>query len=87
MRYLFLLLLLPIFSLKAYQQQDLSSTFSVQPVPDWVTECDCSLEPIALKPSQVNLQFLLSDAQCNWPENSLFVRFAIKPLAIRELAM
>lgn len=54
--------------------------------PKWVRPYECPLDPLPLKPSQVNFQFLLNDNQCHWPENSLYVHYAIKPLTFEGAA-
>ena len=48
--------------------------------PHWVKSCDFPLDAIAVKPSQVNLQYLLIDTQRNWEEKTLYRHFAVKTL-------
>lgn len=56
------------------------SNFEKGPTPEWVEECEVQLEPILLKPSQVNTQQLLIDTQRNIEEKTLYWHFANKPL-------
>lgn len=55
--------------------------FSEGPAPAWISLCDFSLEPISPKPTQVNVQCLLSDVQRNWEEKTIYCHFAIKALS------
>lgn len=49
-------------------------------IPSWVKRYDFPLEAVSLKPSQVNLQYLLIDTQRNWEEKTLYNHFAVKTL-------
>lgn len=57
-----------------------SGTLSIENPPAWVVPCDFSMEPIPVKPSQKNLQYLLIDTQRNWPEKTTYKHYAIKVL-------
>lgn len=78
-KWLFLLLIpLLLFSLEI--RDDTSDTITIgQPAP-WVRMVDYELAPATVKPSQVNVQYLLKDTQRNWEEKTLFKRVAVKPL-------
>ena len=49
--------------------------------PAWIKVIDFPTEPVPLKSSQVNLQYLLIDSQRNWEEKTLYRHFAIKTLS------
>lgn len=75
MNYFIYLLILPFFLLAAEHP-----SFSIgQPSP-WVIPVPYELAPATVKPSQVNLQYLLMDTQKHWDEKTSFRRLAIKPL-------
>ena len=46
----------------------------------WVQSAYYDLSPPTVKPSQVNVQYLLIDTQRNWEEKTVFKQTAIKPL-------
>lgn len=48
--------------------------------PLWVKPYDFPLGTVPIKPSQVNLQYLLIDTQRNWEEKTLYRHFAVKAL-------
>jgi len=75
---LFFLFLLPASLLLSANVDDPSC--SEGPVPAWVLPCDVPVEPVALKPSHVNLQYLLTDAQSNWTEKTRYYHYAAKAL-------
>lgn len=56
------------------------SSFSTGESPAWVIPVPYELAPATVKPSQVNLQYLLMDTQKHWEEKTTFRRLAIKPL-------
>ncbi len=78
---LFLMILLPNAILTSFEKQDCELKISEGPAPAWVRSCSFSLEPIPLKPSQVNLQYLLSDVQRNFVEKSVYYHYAIKAVS------
>lgn len=49
--------------------------------PAWVKECSFSLEPLPLKPSQSNVQYLLTDIQRNFIEKSIYCHNVIKAIS------
>jgi hypothetical protein len=57
-----------------------TAKFTVGFPPAWVQECDFAVEPIPVKPSQVNFQHLLTDIQHNWEEHTRYYHMAIKVL-------
>ncbi|MGD0665392.1 MAG: DUF3857 domain-containing protein, partial [Rhabdochlamydiaceae bacterium] len=57
-----------------------SDVFSTGQPPPWVQPADYDLSPATVKPSQVNVQYLLIDTQRNWEEKTVFKQTAIKPL-------
>ncbi len=59
---------------------DQNTQHSKGPAPSWIKVCDFPLEAVPVKPSQVNLQYLLMDAQRNWEEKTLYRHCAIKAL-------
>lgn len=54
--------------------------FEKSPAPTWVKECEFPLEPVPIKPSQVNVQHLLTDTQRNIEEKILYWHFVTKAL-------
>jgi len=48
--------------------------------PSWVKLLDFPLDAVPIKPSQVNLQYLLIDTQKNWEEKTLYRHFVIRTL-------
>ena len=68
----------PIFS--AEISDHASDVFSTGQPPPWVQPVDYDLSPATVKPSQVNVQYLLIDTQRNWEEKTVFKQTAIKPL-------
>ncbi|MBS0604443.1 MAG: DUF3857 and transglutaminase domain-containing protein [Verrucomicrobia bacterium] len=77
---LFLFFIFPMAFLMGSEMQGEEESIFLGPPPAWVKQCDFPLEPVPLKPSQVNLQYLLTDTQCNWIEKSHYYHFAIKAL-------
>ncbi len=76
MKHFIYLLLLP-FLLFAETKHP---SFSTGQPPPWVIAVPYELAPATVKPSQVNLQYLLMDTQKHWEEKTSFRRLAIKPL-------
>ncbi len=56
-----------------------SPKFEMSPVPEWVKECEFPLET-PVKPSQVNVQHLLTDTQRHCENQTLYWHFATKAL-------
>lgn len=84
-RPLFLLLIPMQFLLS----EPIEKKFSEGVAPAWVRRCDFPLDPVSPSPTQVNLQYLLSDMQHNREEKTVYCHFSIKPLnpeGIREVA-
>ncbi len=54
---------------------------SIEPTPEWVKGVDFPLQPVELKPTQVNLQYLLIETQRNWEEKSVYQHYVIKMLS------
>ncbi len=79
--FLFFLFLLPIRLLVGYQTGDATGKVSIGPVPGWVQDCSFALKPPPLKPSQVHLQYLLTDIQHHAVEKSAYVHFAVRALS------
>lgn len=48
--------------------------------PSWVKVWDFPLDAVPVKPSQVNLQYLLIDTQKNWEEKTVYRHFVIRTL-------
>ena len=67
-----------IFSTEATVDQ--YASHSKDAIPSWVKLYDFSLDPVPVKPSQINLQYLLIDTQRNWEEKTLYQHFAVKTL-------
>jgi len=59
---------------------DQNSQYSQDAIPTWVKPYDFPLGAVPVKPSQVNLQYLLIDTQRNWEEKILYRHFAVKTL-------
>lgn len=59
---------------------DPNTRHSISPIPTWIKSQDFALVPVPVKPTQVNLQYLLIDTQRNWEEKSIYRHFAIKTL-------
>ncbi len=57
-----------------------NAQYSKEPAPSWVKTYDFPLEPVLVKPSQVNFQYLLIDKQMHWGEKTLYRHFAAKVL-------
>lgn len=75
---LFILCLSPI--LLTASAVDQNGRYSKADAPAWVKPYDFPLEAVPVKPSQVNLQYLLIDTQRNWEEKTLYRHFAVKAL-------
>ncbi len=75
---LFVLCLPPLLLMGATIDQDTRHSKGV--MPSWVKPYNFSLDAVPVKPSQVNLQYLLIDTQRNWEEKSLYRHFAVKTL-------
>lgn len=73
----FLLCLSPLILIGSIDQ---NINYSKGAVPSWVKSYDFPLEPVAIKPSQVNLQYLLIDSQRNWEEKIFYRHFVVKAL-------
>lgn len=54
--------------------------YSKGPPPSWVKKYDFPLTPIDVKPSQVNLQYLLIDTQRHWEKKTTYCHYAVKAL-------
>ncbi len=54
--------------------------YSVGEVPEWVKVYECPVEEVAVKPSQVNVQYLLNDSQKNWETKTAYCHVAVKAL-------
>lgn len=74
------LLCFPAALLAFFGKNEAPGGFSKQPPAAWVQPSTFSLEPIPLKPSQVNVQHLLIDTQRNWEEKTTYYHRAIKVL-------
>jgi hypothetical protein len=77
---LILFICLPVVSLISSSVDD-TTIYSVGPMPNWVKECSFSIEPIAIKSSQVNLQYLLIDMQHHWEEKTRYSHMAMRVLS------
>ncbi len=75
---LFVLFFSPLFLIGSVPDQN--ALCSKGTTPHWVKSCDFPLDAVAVKPSQVNLQYLLIDTQRNWEEKTLYRHFAVKTL-------
>jgi hypothetical protein len=78
---LFFLILFPASILMSLQKEDYGQLISEAPAPAWTKDCGFSLDPIPLKPSQVNLQYLLTDIQRNFVEQSIYYHYVLKPVS------
>jgi hypothetical protein len=79
-KHLLILFFLPCFLFSAEINDRSPDVFSTGQPPPWVKMIDYDLSPSTVKPSQVNVQYLLIDTQKNWEEKTVFKRSAIKPL-------
>lgn len=66
---------------------DQNTQYSKGVAPSWLKLYDFPLEPVSIKSSQVNLQYLLIDTQRNWEEKTLYRHFAIKTLTQSGIEM
>ncbi len=76
--FLFFLCLHPVFLVGDIGDQ--SAQYSTGPIPSWVKPYDFPLDTIPLKPSQVNLQYLLIDTQQNLEEKTFYRHVALRTL-------
>lgn len=74
----FILCLSPLFLIGAAEDQN--ARHSKGASPSWIKSFDVPLEPVPIKPSQVNLQYLLLDSQRNWEEKTFYRHFIVKAL-------
>jgi len=77
LRGVFFALCLPLFLMGAAIDQNIHTKGAI---PSWVKPLEVPLDEVSVKPSQVNLQYLLIDTQRNWEEKSLYCHFAVKTL-------
>lgn len=77
----FVLCLRPFFLMGVSLSQNTQN--STGAAPSWVKSYDFSLGEIEVKPSQVNLQYLLIDTQRNWEEQILYCHYVVKTLTKR----
>lgn len=78
-RILLFLLLLPVSLLLSSEVELEKELYTKGPIPSWVKECDYSLDK-SHNPAQVNLQYLLTDFQRSWPDQTSYYHSVIKPL-------
>ncbi|MGH2612708.1 MAG: DUF3857 domain-containing protein [Rhabdochlamydiaceae bacterium] len=57
-----------------------TNTFATGHPAPWVKCFEYELAPPTVKPSQVNVQYLVIDTQRNWEEKTIYKRCGIKPL-------
>ncbi len=75
---LFVFCLLPFFAMSSEMNQE--KQCSTGAAPSWVKLYDFPVEPVSVKPSQVNYQQLLIDTQRNWDEKTTYRHYATKIL-------
>ena len=78
-RVVFLILCLPSLLLSRLAADE-GARYSQGAAPPWVKPCDFPLEAVPVKPSQVNVQYLLIDTQRNWEEKTLYRHLALRTL-------
>ena len=70
------LLILCLALIPLYSNEDCS----IEPTPSWVKTYDFPLDPVPIKPTQVNLQYLLIETQRNWEEKTYYYHDVIRML-------